>query len=85
MKAMVLNKYGSPDYLELKEVEKPGPREDEVLVKVRAASVNSWDWDLLKGIPFANRVMFGLLKPKNLIIGCDMAGRVEKVGSKVKQ
>jgi len=85
MKAIVLNKYGSPDYLELKEVEKPGPKEDEVLVKVQAASVNSWDWDLLKGIPFANRVMFGLLKPKNLIIGCDMAGRVEKVGSKVKQ
>ena len=85
MKAIVINKYGTPDNLELKEVEKPRPKEDEVLVKVHAASVNSWDWDLLKGIPFANRAMFGLLKPKNLILGCDMAGRVEIVGSKVKQ
>jgi NADPH:quinone reductase-like Zn-dependent oxidoreductase len=85
MKAIVLNKYGAPDNLEIKEVEKPSPREDEVLVKVHATSVNSWDWDLLKGIPLANRAMFGLLKPKNLILGCDLAGRVEMVGSKVKQ
>ena len=84
MKAIVLNKYGSPDNLEIKDVEKPSPKEDEVLVKIHATSVNSWDWDLLKGIPFANRAMFGLLKPKNLILGCDIAGRVETVGNKVK-
>lgn len=85
MKAIVLNKYGSPDNLELREVEKPVPKDNEVLVKVHAASVNSWDWDLLKGIPFANRVMFGLFKPKNVIMGCDISGRVREVGSRVKQ
>ncbi|MFC2081238.1 NAD(P)-dependent alcohol dehydrogenase [Bacteroidota bacterium] len=85
MKAIVFHKYGSLDSVELIEVEKPSPKDNEVLVKVHAASVNSWDWDLLKGIPFANRVMFGLFKPKSIIIGCDIAGRVEKVGSKVNQ
>jgi NADPH:quinone reductase-like Zn-dependent oxidoreductase len=85
MKAIILNKYGSPDYLEFKEVEKPSPRDNEVLVKIHAASVNSWDWDLLNGTPFSNRAMFGLLKPKNLIMGCDIAGQVEKVGDQVKQ
>ena len=85
MKAIVLNKYGSPDYLELIDVEKPSPKDNEVLVKVHAASINSWDWDLLNGIPFANRLMFGLLKPKAKIIGCDIAGQVEKVGKDVTQ
>lgn len=85
MKAIVLNKYGSADYLEYKEVEKPIPGDNEVLVKIQAASVNSWDWDLLNGIPYANRVIFGLLRPKNLIIGCDIAGQVEKVGQAVTQ
>jgi NADPH:quinone reductase-like Zn-dependent oxidoreductase len=84
MKAVLFNKYGSIDSLELVEVDKPGPRDNEVLVKVHAASVNSWDMDILKGIPFVNRVDFGLLKPKSKIIGCDIAGQVEKVGSKVK-
>ena len=84
MKAIILNKYGSPDYLELIEVDKPSPRDDEVLVKVHATSVNSWDKDILEGIPFVNRLEFGLLKPKPKIIGIDIAGQVEKVGSKVK-
>jgi NADPH:quinone reductase-like Zn-dependent oxidoreductase len=84
MKAVILNKYGSPDHLELVELEKPVPKDKEVLVKVHASSVNSWDWDILKGIPFANRLTFGLLKPKNLILGADIAGRVEKAGIKVK-
>jgi len=85
MKAMVYHKYGSPDVLELQEVERPTPKDNEVLVKVHAASVNSWDWDLLRGKPFVNRLLFGLLKPKTKILGCDVAGRVEAVGRNVKQ
>jgi len=84
MKAIVYTKYGSPDVLQLKEVEKPTPKDNEVLIKVHAASVNSWDWDLLRGTPFVNRLMFGLLKPK-IILGCDIAGRIEAVGQNVKQ
>jgi NADPH:quinone reductase-like Zn-dependent oxidoreductase len=85
MKAIVFHKYGSLDSLELIEADKPSPKDDEVLVKVHATSINSWDYDLLRGIPFANRLMFGLLKPKTKIIGCDIAGRIEKVGKEVKQ
>ncbi|MCH8021957.1 NAD(P)-dependent alcohol dehydrogenase, partial [candidate division KSB1 bacterium] len=85
MKAMVYHKYGSPDVLELQEVERPTPKDNEVLVKVHAASVNSWDWDLLRGKPFVNRLLFGLLKPKIKILGGDIAGRVEAVGRNVKQ
>jgi NADPH:quinone reductase-like Zn-dependent oxidoreductase len=84
MKAIICTKYGSPDVLQLKEVEKPTPRNNEVLVKVHAASVNSWDRDLLRGKPFANRMMFGLLKPKK-ILGCDIAGQIESTGKNVKQ
>ena len=63
MKAIVYHNYGSPDVLELEEVQKPDPRDDEVLIKVHAASVNSWDWDLLRGTPFLTR-LWGLRKPK---------------------
>jgi NADPH:quinone reductase-like Zn-dependent oxidoreductase len=86
MKAIVFTKYGSPDVLQLNEVEKPVPDDDEVLIKVHAASINSWDWELLRGTPFLNRLMFGLLKPKKInILGCDIAGEVEVVGKSVKQ
>ncbi|HUU62957.1 MAG TPA: NAD(P)-dependent alcohol dehydrogenase [Dehalococcoidia bacterium] len=85
MKAIVYTKYGPPDVLQLKEVEKPTPKDNEVLVKVHAASVNDWDWGLLQGTPFMNRLLFGLLKPKYTILGCDIAGRVEAVGRNVKQ
>jgi NADPH:quinone reductase-like Zn-dependent oxidoreductase len=85
MKAIVYEKYGPPEVLQLKEVAKPTPKDEEVLVKVYAASVNSWDWDLLRGTPFANRMMFGILKPKIGILGCDIAGRVEEVGKNAKQ
>ncbi|MCH7772041.1 MAG: NAD(P)-dependent alcohol dehydrogenase [Bacteroidetes bacterium] len=85
MKAIVCTKYGLPDVLQLNEVEKPTPKDDEVLVKVHAASVNSWDWDLLRGRPFLARLTVGLLKPKNKILGCDIAGRVDAVGRNVKQ
>jgi NADPH:quinone reductase-like Zn-dependent oxidoreductase len=85
MKAIVYTKYGLPDVLQLNEVEKPIPKDNEVLIKVHAASVNSWDWDLLRGTPLVNRLMFGLLKPKTKILGVDIAGRVEAVGRNVKQ
>ncbi len=85
MKAIVYHKYGSPDVLNLEEVQKPTPSDDEVLVKVHAASVNSSDWELLRGTPFANRVLSGLLKPTRIkILGADIAGRVEAVGRNVK-
>lgn len=84
MKAIVYTKYGPPDVLQLKEVERPGPKDNEVLIKVHAASVNAWDWDLLRGKPFASRIP-GLLKPKYKILGADIAGRVEAVGGNVKQ
>ena len=85
MKAIVYHKYGSPDVLELKDVSKPTAKDNEVLVKVHASSVNDWDWGLLRGTPFVNRLLFGLLKPKIKILGVDIAGRVEAVGRNVKQ
>ena len=86
MKAVVYVKYGSPDVLELKEVEKPVPKDDEVLLKIYAASINSWDWDMLTGTPYEYRLLSGLLKPKKTnILGCDIAGRVETVGKNVKK
>ena len=86
MKAMVYTKYGPPDVLQLKEVEKPTPKDNEVLVKVHAASVNYADWAFVRGKPFLVRLMgAGLLKPKNTILGADIAGRVEAVGRNVKQ
>ncbi|MGB6019790.1 MAG: NAD(P)-dependent alcohol dehydrogenase, partial [Sulfurimonadaceae bacterium] len=86
MKAIVFEKYGQPDVLHLQEVEKPTPKDDEVLVKVHAVSVNDWDWQLLQGIPFVNRMMAGLFKPTKIkILGCDIAGQVEAVGKNVKQ
>lgn len=86
MKAIVRTKYGSPDVLHLKEVEKPAPKDGELLVKVHAASVNAADWHLLRGDPFLVRLMVGgMLKPKLRILGADAAGRVEAVGQGVTQ
>jgi NADPH:quinone reductase-like Zn-dependent oxidoreductase len=85
MKAIVFTKYGTPDVLELKEIDKPIPKEDEVLIKVYAVSINDWDWGLLQGIPFINRLLYGLLKPKIKILGSDIAGRIEAVGKNVKK
>ncbi|MGH8004614.1 MAG: NAD(P)-dependent alcohol dehydrogenase, partial [Limisphaerales bacterium] len=82
MKAMVYTEYGPPEVLQLKEVEKPAPKENEVLIKVHAASVNAGDWHILRGKPFLVRLMG---KPKNGILGWDVAGRVEAVGGKVTQ
>ncbi len=86
MKAIVYKKYGSPDVLELKEVEKPAPKDNEILIKVHAASINSWDWDMLTGRPLEYRLLSGLLKPtKTKILGCDIAGRIETVGRNINQ
>ena len=84
MKAVVFHNYGSPDELGLEEVEKPAPKDNETLIKVHAVSINEWDWGILHGTPFVNRLMFGLLKPK-VILGCDIAGQVEAVGKNVKR
>lgn len=87
MKAIVFTRYGSPDGLELKEVPKPTPKNDELLIRVHASSINSWDWEFLNGIPFINRLMYGLLKPNpgKQILGADIAGTVEAVGRHVKR
>ncbi len=86
MKAIVNTEYGSPDVLHLEELEKPTLKDDEVLVKVHAASVNAYDWHLLTADIFLVRLMGGgLLKPKNTILGADIAGRVEEVGRNAKQ
>jgi NADPH:quinone reductase-like Zn-dependent oxidoreductase len=86
MKAIVYERYGPPDVLELKEVDKPAPGENEVLIKVHAASLNAFDWHMLMADPSLVRLMGGgLLKPKNRILGTDMAGRVEAVGENAAQ
>ena len=86
MKAIVLTKYGLPKYFELQEVVKPEPKDEEVLVKVHAVSINSWDWEILIARPFVNRIMVGLLKPTRIkILGCDITGQVAAVGKDVKQ
>ena len=83
MKAIVSEKYGSPDVLKFEEIQKPVPGDNEVLIKVHAAAANAGDWHLLRGDPFIIRMMFGLLKPKVKILGADVAGRVEAVGRSV--
>lgn len=86
MKKFIHRKYGSPDVLELVEVEKPSPMENEVLVKIHAASVNAYDWHLLTADIFLVRVMGpGLFKPKDTSVGADIAGQVAAVGEKVSQ
>ncbi len=82
MKALVYEKYGSPDELKLEEVDKPIPKENEVLVKVKAVSLNASDMEFLRGIPIYTRA-WGMFKPKYQILGSDIAGIVEAVGEKV--
>ena len=84
MKAIVYTRYGSPDVLHLKEVDKPTPKENEVLVKIYASSVNSWDWGQLQGKDLITRIIGGLFKPRHKILGADVAGRVEATGKNVK-
>ena len=86
MKAIVCTKYGSPDVLQLQEVEKPTPKDDEVLIKIHAASINSRDWRMMRANPFFIRLVpGGFLQPKNKILGADVAGQVEAVDRCVKQ
>ena len=83
MKAIMINAYGTPDVLELKEVAAPAIKEDEVLVRVHAASLNAGDLFALRGSPWPIRLSVGLPKPKNYILGCDVAGHVAAVGNRV--
>ncbi|MEO8315811.1 MAG: NAD(P)-dependent alcohol dehydrogenase, partial [Pseudomonadota bacterium] len=85
MKAMVYTNYGSPDVLKLKEIQKPTPQDDDVLIHVQAASVNAGDGHLLRGDPFMIRLTAGLRTPKHQILGADVAGRVAAVGRNVTQ
>src|SRR5215472_11351391 len=88
MKAFVLHSYGSPDHLDLTDVDTPMPAPGEVLVRVRATSVNPYDWHGMRGEPRVARLMPGLMKlrpPELCILGCDMAGQVEAVGRDVTQ
>jgi NADPH:quinone reductase-like Zn-dependent oxidoreductase len=85
MKAFIREKYGSPEMLRMAEVEKPAPDADEALVKVLAVSVNPADWRSMRAKPFFSRATLGLLRPKHRILGGDIAGRVEAVGSGVTQ
>jgi NADPH:quinone reductase-like Zn-dependent oxidoreductase len=86
MKAIICPKYGSPDVLQLREVVKPVPQEDDVLIEIHAASLNSRDLRMLRANPFFMRLMpGGLFRPKNKILGGDVAGRVEAIGNNVKQ
>jgi NADPH:quinone reductase-like Zn-dependent oxidoreductase len=88
MKAFILHSYGSADVLELTDIDKPVPADDEVLVQVRATSVNPYDWHNMRGEPRVARLMpggLGLRNPKLSILGCDMAGQVEAVGKDVTE
>ena len=84
MKAAVYEKYGSPDVLQLREIEEPAPGDNEILLKVRAAAVTPMDWHFLTGTPFLARIMAGgLFKPKNNILGTQAAGVIKSVGGNV--
>jgi len=83
MKAIVYHEYGPPDVLDLEDVDNPVAEEGEVLVRVYGAAVNPGDWDLMNGTPYVLRLMTGLRRPKNKVLGLAVAGRIEAVGSNV--
>lgn len=84
MRALIYDKYGSPDVLRIEEVARSVPKDHEVLIEVHAASVNSWDWDLLRGKPYITR-LGGFRKPRYRTLGADVAGRVVAVGAAVQR
>ncbi|TFE25248.1 NAD(P)-dependent alcohol dehydrogenase [Cohnella luojiensis] len=84
MRALVYEKYGLTDVLRIEEVDVPAPKDHEVLIEVHASSVNSWDWDLLRGKPYLTR-LGALRKPRYSILGADVAGRVVAVGAAVER
>lgn len=83
MKAMVYDRYGSPDVLELRDIDRPTPKPNEVLIRVRAAGVDQGVWHVVSGLPYLGRLAFGLRKPRNPVPGFDVAGVVESVGARV--
>jgi NADPH:quinone reductase-like Zn-dependent oxidoreductase len=85
MKAAVYTRYGPPDVVQIRDVEKPVPKDNEVLIRVRAASVNPLDWHFMRGTPYLVRLMAGLHKPKDTRLGVDVAGQVEAVGNNVTE
>lgn len=85
MRAIVINRYGSPDVLQLREIATPVVNDDSVLVRVHAASVNAYDWHIMRGLPYLVRMVEGLRAPKRQVLGVDMAGIVEEVGKSVTQ
>jgi len=81
MKAFVNTRYGSPDVLQLKEIEKPVPKDNEILVNIRATSINQYDLHYITGTPLLIRLKFsGMIRPKHKILGADIAGQVETAG-----
>jgi len=85
MKAIYHSKYGSPSNLRLLDIDKPTPKNNEVLIRNLASSINSFDWDIMTGRTYIYRLMFGLTKPKINFMGCDVAGVIESVGSDITQ
>ena len=83
MKAAVYYKYGSPNNISIAEIAKPVPKDDEVLVKIHSASINARDWRMLRGKPFVVRFINGLVKPKNILLGADIAGTIETAGNSI--
>jgi NADPH:quinone reductase-like Zn-dependent oxidoreductase len=85
MRAAIYTRYGPPEVVQIAEVEKPVPKDDEVLIRVRAASVNPLDWHYMRGMPYFVRMLTGLGKPKVTRLGVDAAGQLEAVGKNVTQ
>jgi NADPH:quinone reductase-like Zn-dependent oxidoreductase len=84
LKAVVYTEYGGPEVLHVTEAKKPIPNDGEVLIKVCAVSINDWDWALVEGTIFVNRLFYGLFKPKKQILGSDISGRIEAIGKNVQ-
>lgn len=83
MKAIICKNYGSPENLKFKDVEKPEPKDDEILIEVYASTVNRTDCAILRAKPFIMRFITGLFKPKNSILGTEFTGKIEAVGSNI--
>jgi len=82
MKAAIYQRFGPPDVIQIMETEKPIPKDDEVLINVRAASVNPYDWHFLRGTPYFLRIVAGLRRPRDTRFGVDVAGLVESPHTK---